>query len=99
MKIDDIKSGYTVAHFKRSMLTVDELEKEPLKYLYEIVGIATTTDTDKKVVVYRALYGNKSLWVRPLEEFVSKVDRRKYPDCPCEQRFQVMFTHPLYWFS
>ena len=34
--------------------------------LYELVDIANHSETLEKMVVYRALYGKKELWVRPL---------------------------------
>ena len=40
------------------------------------------------MVVYRALYGERGVWVRPKEMFFSPVDRDKYPDAPQAYRFQ-----------
>lgn len=36
---------------------------------YEVVGEATHSETGEKLVVYRALYGERRLWVRPLAMF------------------------------
>lgn len=36
---------------------------------YEVVGVAKHSETEEEVVVYRALYGEKGLWVRPLVMF------------------------------
>ncbi len=33
--------------------------------LYEVVGVANHSETLESMVVYRALYGEKELWVRP----------------------------------
>ena len=38
-------------------------------------------------MIYRKLYGDGGLWVRPLAMFLSKVDREKYPDAEQEYRF------------
>lgn len=36
---------------------------------YEVLGVATHSETEEKLVVYRCLYGNFDLWVRPLAQF------------------------------
>ena len=45
--------------------------------------------TPRPVVIYRKLYGDGGLWLRPLEMFLSRVDREKYPDAPQEYRFEL----------
>ena len=56
---------------------------------YLVVGIATHSETDEKMVVYRQLYGNGDLYVRPYDMFISKVDKKKYPNAKQEYRFQL----------
>lgn len=36
---------------------------------YQVEGVATHSETEEKMVVYRPLYGEQALWVRPLEMF------------------------------
>jgi len=36
---------------------------------YEVIGIAKHSEFEEKLVVYRPLYGEMGLWVRPLEMF------------------------------
>lgn len=37
--------------------------------LYEVLGTARHSETEETMVVYRALYGEYGLWVRPLAMF------------------------------
>jgi hypothetical protein len=37
---------------------------------YEVLGVAKHSETEEEVVVYRALYGEGGLWVRPLAMFL-----------------------------
>ena len=56
-------------------------------YLVEAVAKDSETNTD--MVIYRKLYGDGGLWVRPLSMFLSKVDRDKYPEVSQEYLFQL----------
>ena len=42
---------------------------------YEVIGIANHSETLEKMVVYRALYGNREIWVRPIEMWNETVER------------------------
>lgn len=42
---------------------------------YEVIETARCSETMEVYVVYRALYGERSLWVRPLSMFLEEVDR------------------------
>lgn len=41
---------------------------------YEVIGIAKHSETEELLVVYRALYGEYGLWVRPLSMFDGALD-------------------------
>ena len=42
---------------------------------YEVLGIARHSETEEELVVYRALYGDFSLWVRPVSMWNETVER------------------------
>ena len=83
---ENFKAGDRVQHFKREMLS-DE-ERAGNMYLYEIVGVATHSESREPMMVYRPLYGDGGMYVRPLEMFLSEVDREKYPDVKQTYRFE-----------
>ncbi|MGB5707912.1 MAG: DUF1653 domain-containing protein [Arenicellales bacterium] len=41
---------------------------------YDVIGVARHSETDELLVVYRPQYGEKGLWVRPLEMFTESVE-------------------------
>ena len=41
---------------------------------YEVLGVAKHSETMEDFVVYKALYGGKKLWARPLKMFVEMVE-------------------------
>ena len=45
---------------------------------YEVIGVARHSETEEPMVVYRALYGEGGLWVRPLSMWNEQVDHDDY---------------------
>lgn len=71
----EIQIGRVYRHFKGD------------RYLVE--AIASDSETGETCVVYRKLYGDGGLWVRPAAMFLERVDREKYPDARQEYRFEL----------
>ena len=71
----DVQPGRVYRHFKGDYYLVEALARD--------------SETNEPCVIYRKLYGDGGLWLRPLEMFLSRVDREKYPDAPQEYRFEL----------
>ena len=60
------------------------MELKPGKYRhfkgkeYELIGVASLSETLEPMVVYRALYGDRGLWVRPAAMWTEQVNREDY---------------------
>ncbi len=70
-----IKEKGIYRHFKGDYYLVEEIAKD--------------SETHEPVVVYRRLYGEGDLWVRPLDMFLSEVDHEKYPNVKQKYRFEL----------
>lgn len=86
------KPGDILYHFKRSMLSEDELKACPTAYLYEFIGYGKHTETHEDFVVYKTLYTLRDvhageIYIRPKEMFESMVDGKKYPESKDIYRF------------
>ena len=53
---------------------------------YEVIGVAKHSETLEELVVYRALYGERGLWVRPASMWNETVER----DGQTFQRFTLI---------
>lgn len=67
-----VKAGETYKHFKGKH--------------YHIITLATHTETNEEMVVYTQIKNGKT-YVRPLEMFLSPVDKEKYPEVKQDFRF------------
>ena len=77
-----------VRHFKRELPM--EKNTDPRKYLYFIIcdDAIDTSNNDSRSVIYRALYDDAKVYIREYNEFMSKVDKVKYPNIKQEYRFE-----------
>ena len=55
--------------FKRSYVVKPGLYRHYKGKHYEVIGVAKHSETNENMVVYRPLYGERGLWVRPLKMF------------------------------
>ena len=88
------KRGDIVKHFKREMLTKEQLEKDPTSYLFEIIGTSRHTENGEILIINRPFYKTEctkgvDFAARPLDMFVSEVDHEKYPDIKQKYRFEL----------
>ena len=94
--MDDRKfrSGDIVKHFKREVISEEDLDNNPNLYLYEIIGTSRHTETGEEMMVYRPLYYTECVdgvdfVSRPLSMFMSLVDHEKYPNIKQKYRFEL----------
>lgn len=56
--------------------------------LYLVMDVVVDSETGRDMVLYRALYDDLKLYVRPMDMFLSEVDHDKYPEIKQKYRFE-----------
>lgn len=57
------------------MIKIDGIYRHFKGNMYHVIAIATHSETLEKMVVYKALYGEQGIWVRPLSMFEEEIER------------------------
>ena len=82
--MQELKIKGIYRHFKGDLCLVED--------------VARCSEDDQEYVVYRKLYGDCSLWIRPKAMFLSEVDHAKYPQVQQRYRFELQdipsIAHP-----
>ena len=75
----EIKIGKVYKHFKNKYYIVTDIVND----------CESNNEAEyRKIVIYKALYGDHLTWARPYEMFASEVDHEKYPDVEQKYRFK-----------
>lgn len=74
--MQELKIGKIYKHFKGN--------------LYRVEDVAKHSETGEVYVVYRQMYGERELWIRPKSMFLEEVDHEKYPEVTQKYRFELI---------
>lgn len=73
-----LKAGQRYRHFKKGNIYI------------VVIPCVYDTDDMKEYVIYRGGDNKRRMWARPVDEFMSEVDRNKYPHIAQKYRFELI---------
>lgn len=73
-----LKSGQRYKHFKKGNVYI------------VVIPCVYDTDEMREYVIYRGGDNKRRMWARPIQEFMSEVDRTKYPNATQQYRFELI---------
>lgn len=73
-----LKAGQRYKHFKKGNIYI------------VVIPCVYDTDDMKEYVIYRGGDNKRRMWARPISEFMSEVDRVKYPNATQQYRFELI---------
>ena len=87
IQIDNLQSMFSIEYTEIDNKIIDIYynKKENKFYYYDEENIIKDT-----LVIYKSLYDNHITYGRPLDMFIGKVDKEKYPDIKQEYRFELV---------
>lgn len=92
---DKTKTEYNDYNHKATILdNIGGVVKHFKGDYYLLISISNHHETGSRFMVYKALYGSCITYIRPLDEFCSKVDSVKYPESLQTYRFEKVSELP-----
>lgn len=55
---------------------------------YKVIGVALHTETEEDLVIYQQQWGDGRMFARPIDMFLSEVDKEKYPNVTQKYRLE-----------
>lgn len=58
-------------------------------HIYKVLCVGKDADNLSEKVIYQNIEDEKNIWIRDKEEFLSLVDKEKYPEIKQNYRFEL----------